>query len=152
MSTETSLGAALKAAVQTMSKKKQTEMIADYVYKKYDVFSRFKPLAIGIDKDLIETLSQFDSVLVSRVLANHCRRPRYIKSLARGGKRFDLNGRFKGEVTAEEQEIAKAHPCMQSEAPKAEATDSTAETIVASVDADIPAAAESEEAVSSTKA
>lgn len=147
MSTETSLGAALKAAVQTMSKKKQTEMIADYVYKKYDVFSRFKPLAIGIDKDLIETLSQFDSVLVSRVLANHCRRPRYIKSLARGGKRFDLNGRFKGEVTAEEQEIAKAHPCMLTEAQKAEAANTPDVVDAVEVEVEVETAVEVAETV-----
>ena len=48
-----------------------------------------------------------------RVLSNHCRRPRYIKALAKGGKRFDLNNRFKGEITAEEQEIAQKHPAMQ---------------------------------------
>lgn len=118
MTQETALGAALKAAVQTMSKKKQTELIADYIYKKYDVFSRFKPLAIGIDKDLVSALPQYDSTLVARVLANHCRRPRYIKALARGGKRFDLNGRFKGEVTAEEQAIAQAHPSMQQTKPQ----------------------------------
>ncbi len=111
---ETALGAALKAAVQTMSKKKQTELIANYIYGKYEVFSRFKPLAIGIDKDLLSVLPQYDPVLVARVLANHCRRPRYIKALACGGKRFDLHGHFKGAVTAEEQAIAKAHPCMQS--------------------------------------
>ncbi len=115
MDKETSMGAALKAAVQTMSKKKQTEMIADYIYKKYDVFKKFKPLAIGIDQDLIAELPQFDAVLVARVLANHCRRPRYTKALAKGGKRFDLNSRFKGEVTEEEQKIAQAHPCMQTE-------------------------------------
>ena len=113
MAQETALGAALKAAVQTMSKKKQTELIADYIYKKYDVFSRFKPLAIGIDKDLVAALTQYDTTLVARVLANHCRRPRYIKSLARGGKRFGLDGHIKGEVTAEEQAIAQANPCMQ---------------------------------------
>ena len=113
MTKETALGAALKAAVQTMSKKKQTELISEYIYKKYDVFNRFKPLAIGIDKDLLTALPQYDPVLVARVLANHCRRPRYIKALARGGKRFDLNGRFKGEVTPSEQEIAQAHPCLQ---------------------------------------
>ncbi len=112
---ETALGAALKAAVQTMSKKKQTELIANYIYGKYEIFSRFKPLAIGIDKDLLSVLPQYDPVLVARVLANHCRRPRYIKALARGGKRFDLNGHFKGEVTPEEQAIAKAHPCMKSQ-------------------------------------
>ncbi|WP_434778677.1 ProQ/FINO family protein [Neisseria sp. Ec49-e6-T10] len=122
MTKETAVGAALKAAVQTMSKKKQTEMIADYIYKKYDVFSRFKPLAIGIDKDLLAVLTQFDPTLVSRVLANHCRRPRYIKALARGGKRFGLDGKFKGEVTEEEQKIAQEHPCMQvKETPTTEA-------------------------------
>lgn len=113
MTQETALGAALKSAVQTMSKKKQTEMIADHIYGKYDVFKRFKPLALGIDQDLIAALPQYDSALIARVLANHCRRPRYLKALAHGGKRFDLNNRFKGEVTPEEQAIAQNHPFVQ---------------------------------------
>lgn len=117
MSQETAMGAALKSAVQTMSKKKQTDMIAEHIYRKYDVFKYFKPLAIGIDQDLIAALPQYDSALIARVLANHCRRPRYIKSLARGGKRFDLNNRFKGEVSAEEQAIAQQHPSMQTAKP-----------------------------------
>lgn len=113
MTQETALGAALKSAVQTMSKKKQTDMIADHIYNKYDVFKRFKPLAVGIDQDLVAELPQYDAALIARVLANHCRRPRYLKSLARGGKRFDLNNRFKGEVSAEEQAIAQQHPAVQ---------------------------------------
>lgn len=117
MSQETALGAALKSAVQTMSKKKQTDMIAEHIYRKYDVFKYFKPLAIGIDQDLIAALPQYDSALIARVLANHCRRPRYIKSLARGGKRFDLNNRFKGEVSPEEKAIAQQHPSMQTVKP-----------------------------------
>ncbi len=60
MTQETALGAALKSAVQTMSKKKQTDMIADHIYNKYDVFKRFKPLAVGIDQDLITALPEFD--------------------------------------------------------------------------------------------
>ena len=113
MTQETALGAALKSAVQTMSKKKQTDMIADHIYSKYDVFKRFKPLAVGIDQDLVAALPQFDPSLIARVLANHCRRPRYLKSLARGGKRFDLNNRFKGKVSPEEQAIAQQHPAVQ---------------------------------------
>ena len=113
MTQETALGAALKSAVQTMSKKKQTDMIADHIYGKYDVFKRFKPLAVGIDQDLVAALPQYDPALIARVLANHCRRPRYLKALARGGKRFDLNNRFKGEVSAEEQVIAQQHPFVQ---------------------------------------
>ncbi|WP_369608394.1 ProQ/FINO family protein [Snodgrassella alvi] len=125
MSQETALGAALKSAVQTMSKKKQTDMIAEHIYRKYDVFKHFKPLAIGIDQDLITALPQYDPALIARVLANHCRRPRYIKSLARGGKRFDLNNRFKGEVSPEEQAIAKQHPSMQTTKPVADNTSIT---------------------------
>lgn len=113
MTKETALGAALKSAVQTMSKKKQTDMIADHIYNKYDVFKRFKPLALGIDQDLAAELPQFDPALIARVLANHCRRPRYLKALARGGKRFDLNNRFKGEVSPEEQAVAQQHPAVQ---------------------------------------
>lgn len=130
MSNETALGAALKQAVQTMSKKKQTEMITEYIYSKYDIFNRFKPLAIGIDQDLVAALPQFDPTLIARFLSNHCRRPRYIKALARGGKRFGLNGKFKGDVTAEEQEIAKAHPCMQAQNKDAAAKEITPEVPV----------------------
>lgn len=113
MNHETALGAALKSAVQTMSKKKQTDMIADHIYGKYDVFKRFKPLALGIDQDLVAALPQYDPALIARVLANHCRRPRYLKAIARGGKRFDLNNRFKGEVTPEEQAVAAQHPSVK---------------------------------------
>lgn len=121
MTQETALGAALKSAVQTMSKTKQTEMIAEHIYNKYDVFKRFKPLAVGIDQDLIAALPQFSPELITRILAAHCRRPRYLKALARGGKRFDLNNRFKGEVSQEEQAVAMQHPVVQKDlAEKAE--------------------------------
>lgn len=113
MAKETSMGLALKAAVGTLSRKKQTELIAEYIYKKYEVFARFKPLAVGIDQDLIKAMPQYDATLILRVLSNHCRRPRYIKALAKGGKRFDLHNRFKGEVTAEEQAIANQHSCLK---------------------------------------
>ncbi|MBV8049173.1 MAG: ProQ/FINO family protein [Paludibacterium sp.] len=105
--TETALGAALKSAVQSLSKKKQTEMIAEHVYSKFDVFRQFRPLALGIHESLIAALPQFDPVLIARVVANHCRKPRYIKSVARGGKRFDLNGKPSGEVKPEEKRAAE---------------------------------------------
>jgi len=118
MTQETALGAALKSAVQTMSKKKQTDMIAEYLYSKYDVFKRFKPLAIGIEKDLVEALPQFDAVLIHRVLSNHCRRPKYLKAVARGGKRFNLNNRFQGEVSEQEQQYALSQPNIREEIEK----------------------------------
>ena len=145
MAQETALGAALKSAVQTMSKKKQTDMIADHIYGKYDVFKRFKPLAVGFDQDLVAALPQYDPGLIAPVLANHCRRPRYLKALARGGKRFDLNNRVKGEVSAEEQTIAQQHPAVQQAlAAQAErqAAKATAEAETAPVQAETNEAAE----------
>ena len=148
MTQETALGAALKSAVQTMSKKKQTDMIADHIYGKYDVFKRFKPLAVGIDQDLVAALPQYDPALIARVLANHCRRPRYLKALARGGKRFDLNNRFKGEVSAEEQTIAQQHPIVQqalAEQAERQAAKQAAQTEAVEAE-QVGAAAETEEA------
>ena len=58
MSNETALGNALKSAMQSMSKTKQTKMIADHIYGKYEVFKRFKPLALGIEQELQQALPQ----------------------------------------------------------------------------------------------
>lgn len=105
--TETAIGVALKSAVQNLSKKKQTEMIAQHVYSKFEVFRQFRPLALGIHEHLIAALPQFDPTLVSRTVANHCRKPRYIKALARGGHRFDLQCKHAGHVSPEEQKGAE---------------------------------------------
>lgn len=121
MGRETALGMALKSAVETMSKKKQTEMIAEYIYGKYDVFKRFKPLSVGIENDLIQALDQFSPELIKRVLANHCRRPKYIKSVARGGKRFNLDNRFQGEVSEEERLHALEQPGIREAIEKQDA-------------------------------
>ncbi|BEV70578.1 ProQ/FINO family protein [Paludibacterium sp. THUN1379] len=115
--TETALGAALKSAVQSLSKKKQTEMIAEHVYNKFEVFRQFRPLALGIHESLIAALPQFDPVLIARVVANHCRKPRYIKSVARGGKRFDLAGKPSGEVKPEEKKAAELQSLPKPAAP-----------------------------------
>ena len=121
MGRETALGMALKSAVETMSKKKQTEMIAEYIYGKYDVFKRFKPLSVGIENDLIQALGQFSPELIKRVLANHCRRPKYIKSVARGGKRFNLDNGFQGEVSEEERLHALEQPGIREAIEKQDA-------------------------------
>ena len=61
MTHETALGAALKNAVQAMSKKKQTDMVAEYLYNKYEVFQKCKPLAVGVENELIAALPQFNA-------------------------------------------------------------------------------------------
>lgn len=132
MTQDTAMATALKNAVQTMSKKKQTDMIAEHIYSKYEVFNRFKPLAIGIENDLIAALPQFDPKLINRVLSNHCRRPRYVKAIAKGGKRFNLNNRFQGEISAEEQQHAAQNPLvkemLEKYAQKSDQSTSTTDT------------------------
>ncbi|RXZ44114.1 ProQ/FINO family protein [Crenobacter cavernae] len=123
---ETALGAALKTAVQTLSKKKQTEMIADHLYSKYAVFKQFRPLAIGIHEVLIAELSQFDSTLVTRVLTNHCKKPRYLKSLAKGGKRYDLKGRETAILSEEEKVEAQQRYDALAEKPAAKPVEQAA--------------------------
>ncbi|POE18032.1 hypothetical protein BV918_00685 [Pectobacterium odoriferum] len=70
-----------------------------------------RPLAIGIDKALAadierRQLSGAGSLRFSLGLYVH--RSAYVKALAAGGQRYDLNGKPQGEVTAEQQERARA--------------------------------------------
>lgn len=97
---------ALKEAVKSLSKKQQVQMIRDHLYTKYEVFKKFKPLAIRIDIDLVKALPQYDSKLILRALSTHCRRPKYLAMLEKGGRRYDLKNRPAGFVTEEEQSIA----------------------------------------------
>ena len=131
MSHETALGNAFKTAVQNISKRKQTEMISEYIYKKYDVFKQCKPLAVGLEEELIAAMPQFQAALIVRVLGNHCRRPRYIKAIASGGKRFDLRNKVKGKVSPEEQENAAQNPVVKEMMEKIAAKKATDKPAVA---------------------
>lgn len=97
---------ALPATAETPSKNQQQELIRAKLYE-LPAIRLFRPLAIGIHEEAITVLSEFDAALVRRVLGSHCKRPRYIVALARGGARYALNGEKSGEVTATEQEIAR---------------------------------------------
>ena len=104
---DTALAQALKNAVQSMSKKKQIDMIADHIYTHYAVFKQFKPLAIGIHETLEAVLKQHEPQLIHRVLSNHCRKPRYMKSVANGTKRFSLDNKPVSNLTPEEKMSAQ---------------------------------------------
>ncbi len=81
-------------------------MIADHIYGKYDVFKRFKTVGT-------RHRSGFDCCFAAIRCRTDCTAPQppppsALSSVLRaGGKRFDLNNRFKGEVTPEEQAIAQ---------------------------------------------
>ncbi|QRN40790.1 MAG: osmoprotectant transport activator ProQ [Neisseriaceae bacterium] len=107
VSQPTSMVSAFQSAVKNLSKKKQLQMISNHIYSKYEVFRKFKPLALQIDKDLLKELSpQYKPELIVRFLFIHCRKPRYIKVLSKGGNRFDLTGSLKGVITEQQQQHA----------------------------------------------
>jgi ProP effector len=64
-----------------------------------------RPLARGIDKDLVAQLPGASRRQIGFALAGwqRQRRPAYWQALARGGPRYDLEGNARGEVTPEEQ-------------------------------------------------
>lgn len=109
----TTLANAFKAAVHNISKKKQVQFVADCLYSKYPVLRMFRPLAIGIDQLIIAANPQFDRPLIQRVLSNHCRRPRYLKAIATGSKRYGLDNKPCGVITQQEQTMAQNHPAMK---------------------------------------
>ncbi|QQS16767.1 MAG: ProQ/FinO family protein [Neisseriales bacterium] len=110
---DTTLSNAFQAAVQNISKKKQVQFVADRLYSQYPVLRLFRPLAIGIDQVIIASNPQFDQHLIRRVLSNHCQRPRYLKTIAKGGKRYGLDGKPCGVITQQEQAIAQKHFAMK---------------------------------------
>jgi ProP effector len=92
-----------------------------------------KPLKIGIDKDLAAL-----GVLCAKnahALGTYCRRRLYRAAIAAGGARIDLDGKPCGEVTAEEQEKAKAALARMDAQAAAKAVAAKAERIARSATA-----------------
>lgn len=100
------LAQAFQSAIGEKSARQQQIMIIELLYQRYPVMKQFKPLMIGVHKELEKALPQFGANHVHRAIAAHCRKVRYLKSVARGGKRFDLNGKPVSDVTLEEKTAA----------------------------------------------
>ena len=99
------LAQALQSAIGGQSKRKQLQLVTEEMYRRYAVLRDNRPLAIGSGDVLAAALAHFDATVISRALSNHCARISYQKQLAKGGKRFNLNGKPEGEV----DEGAKTH-------------------------------------------
>jgi sRNA-binding protein len=68
-----------------------------------------RPLAIGIDRDLVAQLSAYPRWAVKQALTRWLRKHqvRYWQTVIKGGPRYDLEGQVRGEVAAEQQAHAK---------------------------------------------
>lgn len=73
----------------------------------YPVFRDIQPLAIGIHKAIIAALPDIDRMALRRALQRHTACTTYLKAIAAGGSRFGLDGVPNGDITAEQQKLAK---------------------------------------------
>ena len=67
--------------------------------KDFPVFRECKPLAIGIDKLLLAKLPELDRKTLRIALGLHTHSTRYLKAVAQGTARFDLDGNSGVELT-----------------------------------------------------
>lgn len=69
--------------------------------EKFAVFRECKPLAIGIDKQLLQRLPELDRKVLRMALGIHTNSVRYLKVMAKATVRSDLDGNSAGEITEE---------------------------------------------------
>jgi sRNA-binding protein len=72
-------------------------------------YRQVRPLALGIKRDIAVHFPQHALLRISAAIGifQHLMGPAYFRAVLKGGPRYDLNGNPRGEVTAEEQELAQ---------------------------------------------
>jgi ProP effector len=65
----------------------------------FPVFRECKPLAIGIDKQLLTRRPELDRKVMRIALGIHTHSLRYLKTMSKATVRFDLDGNAADEVT-----------------------------------------------------
>jgi ProP effector len=74
----------------------------------FPVFRDGQPLAIGIHKVLKQRLPDLKDADLRLALRRHVSSTKYLKAVANGSSRFDLDGNPAGEITAEHRNDALA--------------------------------------------
>lgn len=74
--------------------------------EKYPVFHEFKPLAIGIDKQLLAEDAGLSRKTLRLALGMHTNSFRYLKAMEKADQRFNLDGTPGGEVPEEHRKHA----------------------------------------------
>lgn len=69
--------------------------------EKFEVFRECKPLAIGIDKQLLARLPELNRKTLRTALRFHTQSLRYLKAMEKATLRFDLDGNSVAEITEE---------------------------------------------------
>ena len=94
-------------AVQTKPEPRRNAVLQTLI-ETYKVFGDCLPLAIGIHKTIKQRQPELGEGGLRFALKLHTGSTKYLKSIANGSQRFDLDGNPAGEITAEQKEQALA--------------------------------------------
>ena len=83
----------------------------DQRLQSFDVWSTYKPLSIGIDKEVFqlvngEAFPGASKKVVQKLLRMHTGHARYLQAVSRGGSRFTLQGEAAETITGYQQQLA----------------------------------------------
>ncbi len=80
--------------------------VLETLFSQFAVFRDAHPLAIGIHKAIKARLPEIGDAPLRLALKTHTASTKYLKALANGTARFDLEGSATGEVTPEQRQQA----------------------------------------------
>lgn len=114
----------MNEAVAASSDNKEAKALIKVLQEKFECFREFRPLAIGIDKQILARLPEVSPKILRRALAFHTRSTPYLKAMSGASVRYDLDGNT-GEAVPEEHrayalELLRSRLKKQSEQRKAE--------------------------------
>ena len=90
---------------------RQSRELKRLLAESFSVWRRRRPLAIGVDEQIVEFLAtknlDISKRAIKKLLHRHTKNENYLQNVIRGGPRFQLDGTELGEVQKEEKEHAK---------------------------------------------
>lgn len=91
---------------QTPPGKSQRDPILEQLLATYAVFKEARPLAIGVHRVIQERQPELTKEKLGKAMKIHTSTTRYLKAVAKGGARYDLDGQAQGDITPEQQAAA----------------------------------------------
>lgn len=74
--------------------------------ERFAVFREAKPLAIGIHKEIMKAVPGLDAGKMRTAMRRHTGTTRYLRAIATGSERHDLNGAVVGTISEEQKKQA----------------------------------------------
>ena len=88
------------------SKRSSRNALLDTLCATFPVFQECRPLSLGIHKTICERMPDVKPADLRLAMRVHTASTRYLKALAAGTARYDLDGQPAGEVTEEQRTVA----------------------------------------------